>query len=914
MQLAATRTNRIEPTCPLPPTATAYPGVGPKCHNRNVIAVVCRDPNHAKVAMTVKLSASTGRRQRFGRRNVRSDVAALAIASCPLLASAADALPPIALWTITAASVVLAIASVVFLLCLRHAMQQIQSRNTQQANAFAELQASQALLNAVFQTVPVVVSVKDESGRILMINAECERFHKQPASEFVDKTDFDLYSVERAHHIREQDLAALNSDSMRTITELFPNIDGSSSWVEKRKMAVSLSDGRRILVTTVHDLSEVERTRAEALEAQQFLNSIINAIPHGLFVKDEQHRWLLANRAFGTFVGADADALIGRTDSDFFPLSEAEIAWSQDDVVLSSGETLVVEQSMRTPDGRTAWYQKTKSILRTSTGRRLVVGLAKNVTAIRQAELALRESEARWSSVVSSAKEGIVVLDDHGIIEIANDAMHGMFGYAAPELIGQSVKTLVPTSHHDHLDAYLSRSKDGDTRNEVGHVRYVEGRRRDGVLVPIEMSVSEAIVGSSRRLTGVLRDQSVQTRLRDIAVQTELVAHIGGWEYDLITRNLFWTEGTYRIHEVDPSSFVPSVESALAFYTAEYRPRIAEIVQRSIDTGAPYDDVLQIETGRGRLRWVRTSGKTVIRDGRPVKLYGAIQDVTEQRRVDNELRHHRDHLQELVGSRTQELQLAKEAAESAMRAKSVFLTNMSHELRTPLHAILSFSDLAIQRAKAGHSDRAVAFLEKIGLSATRLSTLLTDVFDVVELESHSVVLRRTDQNVSSLLADVVESFRDTANAHDVTIEVVGDSLEYRAAMDRDRVQQVLRKLLSNAIAYSPRGGVVVLCVYRPTDAPDMLCVEIMNQGPGIPETELENIFEKGVQSANTATGAGGRGLGLTICRLIARAHHGDVIANNNTGGGACFSLLLPIRSEENKEVTRTLAASSEGLL
>jgi len=138
--------------------------------------------------------------------------------------------------------------------------------------------------------------------------------------------------------------------------------------------------------------------------------------------------------------------------------------------------------------------------------------------------------------------------------------------------------------------------------------------------------------------TTVLDDVTALHRHNEIISQTHRVARIGGWELELATQELRWTDETYRLHEVDPSEFEPTVDDAIAFYTEDSRPIIAEAVNAAIATGAPFDLELQIRTAAGRLRWVRATGEIDLIGGAPGRLYGSFQDITERVAAEHALR------------------------------------------------------------------------------------------------------------------------------------------------------------------------------------------------------------------------------------------------------------------------------------
>jgi signal transduction histidine kinase len=115
------------------------------------------------------------------------------------------------------------------------------------------------------------------------------------------------------------------------------------------------------------------------------------------------------------------------------------------------------------------------------------------------------------------------------------------------------------------------------------------------------------------------------------------MAGIGGWEVDLLTQTLTWTSETYRIHEVTPVWYVPTLSSASDFYVPEHVPTIRKAVARALESGTPFDLELEMINAAGRRLWVRVTGRVQLRGGRPRRLFGLIQDITERRRLEQEL-------------------------------------------------------------------------------------------------------------------------------------------------------------------------------------------------------------------------------------------------------------------------------------
>ena len=288
-------------------------------------------------------------------------------------------------------------------------------------------------------------------------------------------------------------------------------------------------------------------------------------------------------------------------------------------------------------------------------------------------------------------------------------------------------------------------------------------------------------------------------------------------------------------------------------------------------------------------------------DGRQYVLALA-SDISQRRLHAAELARHRDHLQEMVDERTRDLLAAKEEAERANRAKSEFLANVTHELRTPMHAILSYANLGLDRQDHAGAAKLAGYFERIRDSGDRLLNLINELLDLSKVEAGRLLLSRQAADATDLCRTVAADLAPLAATGNVAIEVVADADLGRVVVDPQRLSQVLRNLIANAIRFSPDGGSItvslatsVLPGRRASDQGSIpaLRITVADRGVGIPEAELERIFDAFVQSSRTNTGAGGTGLGLAICRQIIHAHHGRITAHNRTGGGAEFEVLLP---------------------
>ena len=234
---------------------------------------------------------------------------------------------------------------------------------------------------------------------------------------------------------------------------------------------------------------------------------------------------------------------------------------------------------------------------------------------------------------------------------------------------------------------------------------------------------------------------------------------------------------------------------------------------------------------------------------------------------------------------------ARDAAENASRTKSEFISNMSHELRTPLQSILGFSELGLMRVK--DNDKVAGMLQDIHASGHRMLALVNDLLDIAKIESSMSQSIFSDVDLTELIQVVARELEPQRLAKQLRLDVQGAERAFLVHADVQRLHQVIRNVMANAIKFSPQGKriEVLLTVY----AQDRIRVSVRDQGCGIPPDELEKIFDPFVQSSLTKDGSGGTGLGLAICRRILFTHQGTIYADNLPQGGAVFHIELPLQ-------------------
>lgn len=393
------------------------------------------------------------------------------------------------------------------------------------------------------------------------------------------------------------------------------------------------------------------------------------------------------------------------------------------------------------------------------------------------------------------------------------------------------------------------------------------------------------------------RNKSMEAELRDKEERLSLATLVNGvgiWDWNLISREMIWDDSMYALYQLRPQDFSGTEQAWRTTLHPDDLARGERELAAAINGEKSLDTEFRICWPNGEIRYIKAVAK-VFRDetGEPLRMLGTNIDITKQKRAEAELDQYRQHLEQLVASRTLELSTAKETAEAANRAKSVFLANMSHELRTPLNAILGFSQLLERDLSIPESAR--NYIATIKRSGQYLLDLINDVLEVSRVESGGQARPAPFDLFDTLLA-ITETMADRCRTKQLAfIEDYADDVPRQVEGDVQRLRQVLLNLLDNAVKFTERGE-VRLAVSRQADG--RILFSVRDTGPGIAKEQQQRVFSAFYQIHGSATRGEGSGLGLAISREYVRLMGGELVLESEPNQGCCFSFSLPLAKTE----------------
>jgi PAS domain S-box-containing protein len=314
----------------------------------------------------------------------------------------------------------------------------------------------------------------------------------------------------------------------------------------------------------------------------------------------------------------------------------------------------------------------------------------------------------------------------------------------------------------------------------------------------------------------------------------------------------------------------------------------------------------RMQAKEGDWRWILRRGKVVERDakGHAIRLVGTHVDITERKQAEQD-------------------RVARDVAEAANRAKSIFVANMSHEIRTPMNAILGFAQ--VLKKDPALTPRQAEYLEIISRSGSHLLQLINDILDISKIEAGRIDLKPASFCLHDLLWDVEMTFRSRVEEKGLQLLVEWDDLvPSHAKADEGKLRQVFVNLIGNALKFTDVGGIAVRVRAEPVEEGDSsekgrirLIAEVEDTGHGIDSADIDRIFDV-FHQAERGLKAGGTGLGLAICRRFVEMMGGKIAVRSEEGKGSCFRfdvLMEPVDEvfiEHEKSMTRQVIGLQPG--
>lgn len=391
-----------------------------------------------------------------------------------------------------------------------------------------------------------------------------------------------------------------------------------------------------------------------------------------------------------------------------------------------------------------------------------------------------------------------------------------------------------------------------------------------------------------RELNSSLEDR-VQERT-ELLYEAQRIGHMGNWSLVIRTGELYWSDEIYRILGYQPGEIEPSREFFYNLVHPEDRQSLSEAQEKAYTDCGQFSVDHRIVLPNGETRWVHE--EAIVKpghDGNPEFMSGTVQDITDRK------------LNE------QKLIFAKEEAEHANRAKSLFLSRMSHELRTPMNAILGFTQLLnLELSDKEHLD----YTSEIETAGEHLLNLINELLDLGRIEAGRLAICLQNIRATPIIREALNIIHPLTQERKIRLDLRCPN-DLTLVADSTRFRQVMVNLLTNATKYNRDGGEIIVDVEVDKNN-GQACIRVTDTGPGIPKDQMNRLFIPFERLNAGNTGVDGSGIGLALSKQLTELMGGTIGADSETGKGSVFWIKLPL--SEPTEVLHATELPEESAL
>ncbi|MFN8375266.1 MAG: PAS domain S-box protein [Anaerolineae bacterium] len=666
-----------------------------------------------------------------------------------------------------------------------------------------------------------------------------------------------------------------------TLRERLQHRDGHFVWTEIANTNVYDPKTNALveMVGVLRDISERVRAEEALRQSEARYQSVVQTQSELICRYEPDLTLSFVNNAYCRYFGKSPEQLIGQSFLTLIPESErASVKTFYEELIRSKG-TSVYEHQVTFEDGATRWQLWNDVTITNASGDVVAIqAVGVDITERKQAEQALRESEARYRLLAENIRDVIVKVSAAGVITFVTPSCQDFTGHTVEELIGRLVSELVhPDDAHMAQEAMLRMFASNE--NFFSLVQRVPHKNGSYIWTEITNTVIRSKDnGHILEVISVLRDITERKMAEDALRQSEeryrlLAENVTDIivKYALDGTCLYITPSVYPILGYAPDELIG--HKLLDVICVEDRPQVEDVGYKAVAEGTTsFTVVMRARHHDGHYVWSEASN-TIIRDpltGQPIECIAVFRDITERKQAEEMLR--------------QALAQEKELGE----LKSRFVTLASHEFRTPLAAILAVTETLTFYREKMTPPQIDSRLDKIRGQVNHMKDIMEDLLHLARIQARRVEFSPMPGDLHELCQDIVEEF-DGQPQYRGRLHYECPLMPVPLSFDPRLMRQTVSNLIANALKYSPNDKPVHVTL---THDDTHITLRVRDAGIGIPPEDLKRLFEPFHRAANVGT-ISGTGLGLSIARQALEMHQGSITPESQLGQGTTFTVIIP---------------------
>jgi PAS domain S-box-containing protein len=487
---------------------------------------------------------------------------------------------------------------------------------------------------------------------------------------------------------------------------------------------------------------------------------------------------------------------------------------------------------------------------------------------------AVKESEERYRAVLNAIPDFMFVLSRKGTF-LDYHAKDEFILSENPEIfIGKSIHEILPVPLARQTVRCLEQAYKTKKIQLLEYDLLIKGQQRF-YEARITCMGDERLLSISRDITDRKHWEQALKENERLLDFVQRISKVGGWEWEIKSQTMKWTDETYRIHDMTtedaPQGSAKLIEKSAGCYRQEDRDVILNAFQRCAEDGVPFDLEFPFTSCKGREMWIRTIAEPVVENGVVVKVEGNIMDITGRKEAEKELTDLNNKLKELIATR------------------DILFSIIAHDLKSPFNSILGFTRILLDGLHDYDLEKTEYLLGLINSVSKQTYNLLENLLTWARAQTGKVDFDPEKLSIKPVILDTIEFFEPIGKVKNISLSYF-QSDELVVFADRNMLQTILRNLISNAIKYTNPGGKVYIYVI---ETPDHAEITVQDTGIGMGKKTRESLFkiESGYSRPGTENEKGS-GLGLLLCKEFAEKHGSSIKIESKPGKGSRFTFTL----------------------
>jgi PAS domain S-box-containing protein len=717
-----------------------------------------------------------------------------------------------------------------------------------------------SVLHRIVNLLPLAIFLKDNEGRFVFANKMFLEKHQLSESDIIGKTEQDVSGGIKEYRL--DDMSVLKKESENSVESgIAFDLKGMTHVFQTTKIpfAAEGAEPEGTLGISI-DISERIKDKQLIEENRQMLMQILNLLPHYIYLKDRDGKFLFVNQSTANFYKIKPEEMIGKTDADFYPPELSKEFEQTDKEIIREGKTRIIPEELSVDNKGNTRVQNVIKIpfylnAIDATG---LLGINIDITESKMSEKALKESETKYKMLMEQASDGIYLSDQDGNIMEANPRACEMFGYEMEEFVHLNIKKLIDPK--ESKDAPLRIPDMRGKQSIILERRFI---KRDGTPFTVELS---AKLLENGRHQAIIRDITERKRIERVLKDNER-------KFRALIENsseiiIIVTE-TFKIKFISTSvkrilGFLPESvigKSVFEFVHAEEMDQISKIFSQTLmDPGKKYAaDAMRIVNNENKFLYFEIVAVNLLTDANINGIIINFHDITKRKTTETELLNTNFELDS-------------------------FVYKASHDLKAPLRSVMGLIKLAKIESK---DENLNVYLDMMNKSVTSLDAFIKDLTLFSRNSRMDIEARLI--NFEDVISESLSNLRYMENADKVVIKK--DIQIYEAFYsDITRLGTIINNLLSNAFKYHRFENNNPYINIQISANIEKATIILEDNGVGIDALHIDRIFEMFYRASDASYGSG---LGLYIVKNAINKLNGSIEVESVLNQGTKFKIIIP---------------------